>query len=346
MKSLKFMFLILVIFMKTGNNLSADNLFFVNNIEIAKKTTNNIEILANEAIKKGFRELLNKVLLKKDKFKLNSLEFTEIKDLVSYYQIIEGEDEDQNKIFFNVSFDKDKLHTLFYNIGLKYSDISQSELYLLPIFKKDNQLNIYTNNYFYENWNKKNKNTVIEFILPIENIEVLQILNVNIENLYNVKISEIFTEYNNKNLALIIIEENNSKIKKIFLKTLLVGKKIDKSLKIDKKNLEQDQLYEKIIFQTKEEIVNLVKSQNLIDIRTPSFMNVKLMSSKKNNLVELSKRLQKIDLIENIFVQELNTDYSNLKIKYLGKINKIIEQLKSENIILELKGDQWIIELI
>ena len=130
------------------------------------------------------------------------------------------------------------------------------------------------------------------------------------------------------------------------MKTLIVGKEIDKSLKIDKKNLKQDQFYEKIIFQTKEEIVNLVKSQNLIDIRTPSVMNVKLMSSKKNNLVELSKRLKKIDLIENIFVQELNTDYVNLKIKYLGKINKIIEQLKNENIILELKGDQWSVELI
>ena len=346
MKSLKLIILILVIFLKTGNNLSADNLFFVNNIEIAKKTSNNIETLANEAIKKGFRELINKVLLKKDEIKLNSLQFSEIKDLISYYQIIEGEDEDQNKIFFNVSFDKDKLHTLFYNTGLKYSDISQNELYLLPIFKKDNQLNIYTNNYFYENWNKKNKNTVVEFILPIENIEVLEILNINIENLYNVKIREIFSEYNNKNLALIIIEENESEIEKIFLQTLIVGKRIDKSLKIDKKNLKQGQLYEKIIFQTKEEIVNLVKSQNLIDIRTPSFMNVKLMSSKKNNLVELSKRLQKIDLIENIFVQELNTDYVNLKIKYLGKINKIIEQLKNDNIILEIKNDQWIIELI
>lgn len=346
MKSLKLIILILVIFLKTGNNLSADNLFFVNNIEIAKKTSNNIETLANEAIKKGFRELINKVLLKKDEIKLNSLQFSEIKDLISYYQIIEGEDEDQNKIFFNISFDKDKLHTLFYNTGLKYSDISQNELYLLPIFKKDNQLNIFTNNYFYENWNKKNKNTVVEFILPIENIEVLQILNINIENLYNVKIREIFSEYNNKNLALIIIEENESEIEKIFLKTLIVGKKINKSLKIDKKNLKQGQLYEKIIFQTKEEIVNLVKSQNLIDIRTPSFMNVKLMSSKKNNLVELSKRLQKIDLIENIFVQELNTDYVNLKIKYLGKINKIIEQLKNDNIILEIKNDQWIIELI
>ena len=346
MKSLKLIILILVIFLKTGNNLSADNLFFVNNIEIAKKTSNNIETLANEAIKKGFRELINKILLKKDEIKLNSLQFSEIKDLISYYQIIEGEDEDQNKIFFNISFDKDKLHTLFYNTGLKYSDISQNELYLLPIFKKDNQLNIFTNNYFYENWKKKSKNTVVEFILPIENIEVLQILNINIENLYNIKIREIFSEYNNKNLALIIIEENEFEIEKIFLKTLIVGKRIDKSLKIDKKNLKQGQLYEKIIFQTNEEIVNLVKSQNLIDIRTPSFMNVKLMSSKKNNLVELSKRLQKIDLIENIFVQELNTDYVNLKIKYLGKINKIIEQLKNDNIILEIKNDQWIIELI
>ena len=346
MKSLKLIILILVIFLKTGNNLSADNLFFVNNIEIAKKTSNNIETLANEAIKKGFRELINKVLLKKDEIKLNSLQFSEIKDLISYYQIIEGEDEDQNKIFFNISFDKDKLHTLFYNTGLKYSDISQNELYLLPIFKKDNQLNIYTNNYFYENWNKMNINTVVEFILPIENIEVLQVLNNNIENLLNVKIREIFSEYDNKNLALIIIEENDSKIEKIFLKTLIVGKEIDKNLEIDKKNFKQDQFYEKIIFQTKEEIVNLVKSQNLIDIRTPSFMNVKLMSSKKNNLVELSKRLKKIDLIENIFVQELNTDYVNLKIKYLGKINKIIEQLKNENIILELKGDQWSVELI
>ena len=174
----------------------------------------------------------------------------------------------------------------------------------------------------------------------------MQVLNINIENLLNVKIGEIFGEYNNQNLALIIIEENDFKIEKIFLKTLIVGKEIDKSLKIDKKNLEQNQFYEKIIFQTKEEIVNLVKSQNLIDIRTPSFMNVKLMSSKKNNLVELSKKLKKIDLIENIFVQELNTDYVNLKIKYLGKINKIIEQLKNENIILELKGDQWSVELI
>ena len=60
MKSIKIIFSILVIFLKTGNNLSADNLFYVNNVEIFKKKSSNTEVLANEAIKKGFKELINK----------------------------------------------------------------------------------------------------------------------------------------------------------------------------------------------------------------------------------------------------------------------------------------------
>ena len=52
--------------------------------------------------------------------------------------------------------------------------------------------------------------------------------------------------------------------------------------------------------------------------------------------MELNSRIENIDLIENVFVQEFNKDYVNLKIKYLGKLDKIIKQLRSKNIILEL----------
>jgi len=34
--------------------------------------------------------------------------------------------------------------------------------------------------------------------------------------------------------------------------------------------------------------------------------------------------MKKIDLIENIYVQEFNKDYILLKIKYLGKVKKMI----------------------
>ena len=90
----------------------------------------------------------------------------------------------------------------------------------------------------------------------------------------------------------------------------------------------------------------MIKSKNLIDIRTTFFLNAKLDLNKRSNLVELNSRIKKIDFIENIFVQEFNKDYMNLRIKYLGKLEKIINQLKKENIELQLINDQWIIKTL
>ena len=102
----------------------------------------------------------------------------------------------------------------------------------------------------------------------------------------------------------------------------------------------------KIIFEVKDNLINLVKSQNLLDIRTPSFLNAKLALNKNSNLVILNTRIRNIDLIENIFVQDFNKDYVNLKIKYLGKLEKIIYQLSKEKISLKLINDQWLIKTL
>ena len=74
-------------------------------------------------------------------------------------------------------------------------------------------------------------------------------------------------------------------------------------------------------------------------------MNVKLKLDKDNNLVLLNSKIDKIDLIENIFIQEFNNDYVKLKIKYLGKLEKIIDQLQNQNINLQLLNEQWLIKI-
>ena len=84
MKFYKQIIFILIVFFKTETLLSESNLFNVNNIKLEKKdkTTNNT--LANQAIKKGFNELITKILLKKDLEKLSDLKFPSIKKLVTY----------------------------------------------------------------------------------------------------------------------------------------------------------------------------------------------------------------------------------------------------------------------
>ena len=59
----KILFLILIIFFKTGNVLSEVNIFNVNNIELVKKPNTSNEEMANQAIKKGFERLKEKILL-------------------------------------------------------------------------------------------------------------------------------------------------------------------------------------------------------------------------------------------------------------------------------------------
>ena len=58
-------------------------------------------------------------------------------------------------------------------------------------------------------------------------------------------------------------------------------------------------------------------------------------------MVELNDRLQNIDTIDGIFVQEFNNKYVLLKLRYLGKLDKIINQLKQQNLMLEFVSDQW-----
>ena len=84
----------------------------------------------------------------------------------------------------------------------------------------------------------------------------------------------------------------------------------------------------------------------MIDVRTPSFLNVKLTLSKNNNLEELNARVKKIDLIERVFVKEFNNKNVFLKIKYLGKLDKMIKSLEEQDIILKLLKDQWSLTII
>ena len=217
---------------------------------------------------------------------------------------------------------------------------------MFPLLKKEEQYFIYTQNYFYENWIKDRPDNLIEYILPSENIESIQKINSNKNNIYKLETSDFFKEYETKNVVFAHIEINKHKTD-IFLKTRIEGKKINKNLSIEKKiGVQEENFYKDIILKVDKEIKDLIKSQNLIDVRTPSFLNVKIKLNNKNNLIKFKERLKKIDLIDNFYVQQLNKDYVLIKIKYLGKISKIINKLKNENINLIMIAGQWQLDII
>ena len=335
--------LILIIFLRTGNLLSDNYLFNVNNVRLEKKDNISHKQLTNQAIKKAFNNLIKKILVKEDVQKVSDLKFEEIRELVAYYNISKNLEKKKNEINFSFTFDKDKIHNLFYKRGVLYSNVTEKEFYILPILSSENEIFIFSNNYFYKDWKTTNNEELIEFILPLENIEIIQKINQSKNSLLDIDINSLLKEYPKENIAIAIIENNETKKNKVYLKTRVQGKIISRSINLDKNSF-IDQ--EETILKIKEEITNLVKSQNLIDIRTPSFLNIRLNLNKKNNLVLLNSKIKKVDLIENIFIQEFNKNFVNLRVKYLGKLDKIISQLREENISLELINDKWVIKIL
>ena len=348
MKILLFIYCILIILFKTGNVLSDNNIFNVNNVEIIKENSKNKEEMINKAFKKAFDKLINRLLLDEDYKKISNTNLDQIKKLISYYQITKQNENNANKNNkkINIFFDKNRIHSFFYSRNIFYSDIINTEVILFPLLKKEEQYFIYTQNYFYENWTKDRLNNLIEYILPVENIENIQKINLNKDNIYKLEISDFFKEHKTKNVVFANIEVNKNKAD-IFLKTRIEGKKINKNLSFEKKvDVSEETFYKEIILEVDKEIKDLIKSQNLIDVRTPSFLNAKIKLNNKNNLIKFKERLKKIDLINNFYVQQLSKDYVLVKIKYLGKINKIINKLKDEKINLIMIAGEWQLNII
>ena len=121
------------------------------------------------------------------------------------------------------------------------------------------------------------------------------------------------------------------------------GSKIKKTIKVEKNDLNEIELNDKIIL--KDLIKDLIK-QKFIDVRTPSFLNVKINLANKNTLVEFDNRVKKIDLIDEFYVQQLNKDYVLVKIRYLGKISKIMNKLKDVDIELKMIAGQWQLNIL
>ena len=259
---LKIMF-ILIVFLKTETLFSENNLFNVNNIELEKKVKTSNKILVDQAIKKGFNQLIAKILLKEDEDRLSDLTFSSIRRLVRYYQVKNISDEKKEGEFvnFSVTFDKDKIHDLFYQRGISYSEISDKELYILPLLVKNNEVFIFNNNFFYKYWNDVYKSDLIEFILPLENKKIIENINVYKNNLINLNVVNLFEEYQDKNLAVILIEENQGTNTKIYIKSLIQGKNISKNLNLKKQKLVNEEFNKKLIVEIKKELINLVKSK-------------------------------------------------------------------------------------
>ncbi len=343
MKYFKIIYIILIILLKTGNNLYADSIFIVNNIKVNKDSFKNKEELINIAFKKGFEKLNNKILLEKDYTNTKSTSLRIIKNLVSHYQIVKNNNEiAQNFELVNLYFKRDKMYNFYSKNNIRYSDVSGKIIRILPVLIEQDEIFIYDKNFFYKNWlitEKQNENENIEYIFPLENLETIETIKNNQNNLEAVNLIDFFDKDDEKDSLFIVIDHKKHKTT-IFIKGIISSKKIVKNLSLENKTEKKNE-YEKVLNFLKKEILELVKLQNIIDIGAPTFLNINLTLNKQKDLFSFQNILNEIDLIENFNVKEFNNKFAYINIKYYGKINNIKEKLIENGIDINFKNNEW-----
>lgn len=337
--------LIIVFIFETQTVFSKNILYDVNNISVTGEIKTNLdrEKLIETALKKAFLKFINKILLNEDIRKISDTNIKVIKNLVFSYQIFNNQinQNKQNILTVNIKFDQKKINNFLALKGISYADVSDISLKIFPVFIKDKEVFIYSDNFFYKNWiNEEKNNELIKYNLALEDIEKLEYINRNKENLETINNKILFSDFANENSAFILIYFSENKLRS-YIKTFIQKKEVNRNIDLNFNPGDPDSSYVQAIEKIKNEITQIWKSQNLIDINTPSFLDFVLEIKNTNDYLKITNILNNIDIVDNFRVMELTKDFAKLRIKYNGKIIQIKNKLNVQNINVNIEDNEW-----
>ena len=185
------------LFISFTKSFAEENIFTINNVIV--KGTVDLNFSRNKYLNKAFTNsfeiLMSKILLTRDFTKVNNTKLKQIKNLINSFKIVE-ESYQRNEYRANIK--------VFYNdikikkiLGQKNISFAHSEnitAIFFPVLFIDNEIQSFDENFFYKQWTEiEIKNELINFILPLEDLEDIakivemknRIEEINIRDLVN-----------------------------------------------------------------------------------------------------------------------------------------------------------------
>ena len=345
MKKIIIFSLIILFFPKTQNVFGATGIFTVDNIEVVGELdgNNNREKYLRVAFRKGFQKLITSIIRKQDQKELLSTDLKTISTFVSNYKILEEKILSNNYILkLGITFNRKSVERFLQKKNVSYSQVKKLDILIYPILIEDSNLQIFSKNKFFEQWNEKKENDLdnINFILPVENLDDIDFIKRNLDNIEESNLSRLVDNYEIKNSSILILRYDEKKLN-VFLKTDLSGFKKVKRINFELKNLENKEATGNIILNLKYYINELWKEENLIDISTPSYLTLNTKIKDSSSLMETIESIKKISLIESYTVEELDNRSAKIKIKFFGKLRVLQERFEENGFEFKILNDQW-----
>lgn len=336
--------IIFIIFIKFSTEKVLANSYKVSDIEISEPYNLNFskEKVIDVAFKNAFEELIFTLLTSEYYYLNKDVNIKIIKSLIDSFSIVDEKFIDKKYIAnFDVNFNKREVLNYLYKNNIYASIPQKKKLFLLPILVDTNQSNIslLSENPFYLNWTKFDKKYhLLDYVLPNEDLDDLNIIKNNINNLEDYEFKEIITKYQLKDYIIVILFKNEKSIR-VLTRIKFNNEFILLNENFSYKSINDD--IELIINSLKISYENSWKKINLINTSIKLPITISLDSSKFSLIKKFENKIENMDLVYNYYIESFSNNELIYKIVYNGTPNKFLEEFNPENIKVDLTNNVW-----
>jgi len=341
------LFSLLIVFFST--TYSNANAFKVSNIEISSPFELNFE--KNNVIDKGFQtsfsDLISMITTSGDRNKIKNVPIKVLKGMIDSFTISD-EKFINNEYFANLetTFNKKKILQFLENKNIFPSIPQRNKVLLFPIIieTKDNSIYLFNDNIFYDKWNEqKNSYDLLDYLLPSEDIEDLIELQKMSKDIETYDFSNLINKYDITDSIILIINKEGSNIR------TLSKINLNNSLKLENKNFSKVDIlnnndFSNIVKSLKQIYEDQWKKNNEINTSIKLPITISINSKKNKKIIELEKALDSIDLVASFNILNFNSESIQYKITYNGSPNIFLNDMRKNNLELEMKNNIWTIK--
>ena len=339
-----FLTFFIFLFIPFNKSFGEENVFTINNVKVKGTIDLNFsrEKYLNKAFLNSFDMLMNKILLTRDLKKMKEVNLNQVKNLINSFQILEESyREDVYRANIKIFYDEKKIKNFLSEKNISFSFPENISAVFFPVLYVEDVMQNFNENFFYLNWSQVQiKNKLINFILPLEDLEDIAKINEMKNNIEDFNVDTLVNKYNEKNYAFVLMNYEGKKLN-IYLKTNFNNVKTSKNISHKLDNINDELVLDSILKDLKLKITDLWKEQNIINLLMPLSINLNFQHSRLEDLDKLRNTFYKIGIIDNYTLEEFNTKNSLFKIYYYGNPKKLRSELSKFGYMLMNNQGVW-----
>ena len=245
-----------------------------------------------------------------------------------------------------VSFNKKNFFNYLEKLNIFPSIPLKKNFLFIPIIIDENkkELLIFSENKIFDKWNNYNeKFHLIEYILPTEDLEDINLIKSKYEIIEEYNFQEIINKYYLEDSIIALIFKNEKEMR-VLSRITVKDNIVLKNQSFLDTDLNEEKKLKKIINGLKTVYEDYWKDFNQINTSIKLYLNIKVKNSDNYKITNFEKTLNNADLIYDYQIKKFNKDYIFYQIIFNGTPNNFLKSMSDKNFSIDTQTKPWVLK--